>query len=91
MAEIIEGVNTRRIYKLTVFCIVISALLGIAYNAITGEAGDGFSIASYLITALGFFVAVVAAGEWMGLESLDSFSETDLKRGKRYRVEYCEM
>lgn len=58
--------------------VILSTTLGVVYSAITKEVGDGFSIASYVITAVGFMVAVFTGGEWFGLEAPDSFGESSM-------------
>ncbi|OCL01650.1 hypothetical protein AOQ84DRAFT_213759 [Glonium stellatum] len=70
VVEIIEGLNT-------------ITIIGVVYSVIARDVGGGFGIASFAVTALAFAVAVIAAGEWLGLESLDSFTETDMWRGER--------
>lgn len=64
-------------------CVLASAIFGIVFGVIRKAVGDAFSIASYIVTAVAFVVAVVAAGEWFGLESPDSFSQTGVSEHER--------
>ncbi|KAF2681881.1 hypothetical protein K458DRAFT_488990 [Lentithecium fluviatile CBS 122367] len=83
MVEIIEGMNTGAIYAMAIGLIIASAIIGIVYSAVTKEVSDGFSVASYAVTASAFVVAVFAAGEWFGLESPDSFGESTMSPHER--------
>lgn len=38
------------------------------------DPGTGLSIASYILTCLSLILAVVVAGEWLGLRKPDAFS-----------------
>lgn len=64
-------------------CVLASAIFAVVFGVIRKAIGDAFSIASYLITAVAFIVAVIAAGEWFGLEPPDSFSQTGMSDHER--------
>ena len=54
--------------------ILISTGAGVAYAVVRSDPGTGLSIASYILTCLSLILAVVAAGEWLGLGKPDAFS-----------------
>ena len=58
---------------MTVILIFASLIIGIVYAVVAKDAGAAFSIAAYAITAFAFFVAIYAAGQWLGMESPESF------------------
>lgn len=57
-----------------VLIILVSAAGGVVYAVVKHDAPTGISISSYVLTALALIVAVVGAGEWLGLTKPDSFS-----------------
>ncbi|PVH92899.1 hypothetical protein DM02DRAFT_259836 [Periconia macrospinosa] len=73
MIEIVENVSTLAIIVMTVILIFASLIIGIVYAVVVKDAGAAFTIASYAITAFAFFVAIYAAGQWLGMESPESF------------------
>jgi len=54
--------------------ILISTGAGVAYAVVRSDPSTGLSIASYILTCLSLILAVVAAGEWLGLTKPDAFS-----------------
>lgn len=63
-----------KIYVFLILLIIISTGGGSAYAVLTGDAGTGLSIASYVLTVLALVLALVAAGDWLGLKKPDSFA-----------------
>ena len=45
-----------------------------AYAVVKDDTSTGLSISTYVLTCLSLIVAVVAAGQWLGLTKPDSFS-----------------
>jgi hypothetical protein len=44
------------------------------YAVLKGDTSTGLSIASYVLTCLSLTLALVAAGQWLGLKKPNSFS-----------------
>lgn len=68
--EIKETFDTGKIYVGLLLAVLLSLGAALAYGFATPDRdfATGFSLASWMITAFGFFAAVVAAGEVLGLE-----------------------
>lgn len=54
--------------------ILISTAAGVVYAVVLSDAGTGLSISSYVLACLSLILAVIVAGEWIGLTKPDSFS-----------------
>lgn len=68
--EVKETFDSMKIYLGLLLGILLSLGVALAYGfTMDSDFSTGFSIASWLITAFGFFAAVVAAGEYLGLDS----------------------
>lgn len=68
--DVKETFDSMTIYAGLFFAIILSFAAALGYGfAMQGDFSTGFSLASWMITALGFFAAVVAAGEYIGLDS----------------------
>jgi hypothetical protein len=65
---------TSKIYLLLILLIFISTGAGTAYAVVKSDPGTGLSIASFVLTSLSLVLALVAAGQWLGLAKPDSFS-----------------
>lgn len=63
-----------KIYVLLILLILISAGAGTAYAVVRSDPGTGLSMASFMLTCLSLTLALVAAGQWLGLSKPDSFS-----------------
>lgn len=68
---------------MTLLSIVLSIITAVVYSVARKDVGAAFGIASFLLGVFGFFVAVVSVGEWVGLESPSSFSNTETWAGER--------
>ena len=82
--EVVETFDSIKIYWGLLFAILLSLGAALAYGfTMDNDFSTGFSIASWMITAFGFFAAVVAAGEYFGLERPNSFAArgADLEQG----------
>jgi len=81
--EIVETFDTIKIYWALLFSILLSLGAALAYGfAMDNDFATGFTIASWMITAFGFFAAVVAAGEYFGMEKATSFqTRAGLEKG----------
>lgn len=72
--EIMETFDSMKIYMGLLLAVLLSLVTALAYGfAMGNDFGTGFSIASWMLTAFGFFAAVIAAGEYFGLEKFTSF------------------
>ncbi|KAM3424448.1 hypothetical protein BST61_g6452 [Cercospora zeina] len=68
--DVKETFDSSKIYMGLMFAIIVSLGAAVGYGfAMDNDFSTGFSIASWLITALGFLAAVIAAGEYFGLDS----------------------
>ncbi|CAK3876407.1 Hypothetical predicted protein [Lecanosticta acicola] len=68
--EVKETFDSMKIYLGLLLAVLLSLGVALAYGLVKdNDFSTGFSIASWLLTAFGFFAAVVAAGEYLGLES----------------------
>ncbi|RFU30732.1 hypothetical protein B7463_g5606, partial [Scytalidium lignicola] len=74
VVEIKEAADSNKIYWLLGFLIVLGTVAGVIYSVVTADAATGISIASYIVTCLSLILALVAAGQWLGLSKPDSFS-----------------
>ncbi|KAJ9625998.1 hypothetical protein H2204_010297 [Knufia peltigerae] len=72
--EIKETFDTSKIYFLLAVLILVSTAAGVVYSVLKSDPGTGLSIASYILTCLSLILAVVVAGEWLGLRKPDAFS-----------------
>ncbi|KAK5125343.1 hypothetical protein LTR85_000452 [Meristemomyces frigidus] len=81
--EVVETFDGGKIYWLVLLAVLLSLGAGLGYGfAMGNDFGTGFSIASWILTAFGFFAAVIAAGEYFGLEKPTSFQAgSDLEKG----------
>jgi hypothetical protein len=68
--EVKEQFDTVKIYIGLMLAVLSSLGVGLAYGFATEDRdfSTGFSIASWMITAFGFIIAAIAAGEFIGLE-----------------------
>ncbi|KAF7193862.1 hypothetical protein HII31_04752 [Pseudocercospora fuligena] len=67
--EIKETFDSTKIYAALLLVILLSLGAALGYGfGMNNDFSTGFSIASWLITAFGFFAAIVAAGEYFGLD-----------------------
>jgi hypothetical protein len=68
--EIKEQFDTVKIYIGLLMAVLSSLAAGLAYGFATEDRdfATGFSISSWMITAFGFVLAAIAAGEYIGLE-----------------------
>jgi hypothetical protein len=72
--EIIETFDSSVIYAGILLAALLSLGVALAYGfTMDGDFSTGFSIASWLITAFGFFAALVSISEIAGMESFTSF------------------
>ena len=62
------------IYFLLAVLILISTSGGVVYAVIREDTSTGLAIASYVLTCLSLILALVAAGEWLGLSKPNSFA-----------------
>jgi hypothetical protein len=46
----------------------------VVYAVVKADTATGLAISSYVLTCLSLILAVVAAGQWLGLTEPDSFS-----------------
>lgn len=68
--DVKETFDSSKIYMGLMLAILISLGAALGYGfAMDNDFSTGFSIASWVITALGFLAAVIAAGEYFGLDS----------------------
>ncbi|PPJ56533.1 hypothetical protein CBER1_03902 [Cercospora berteroae] len=68
--DVQETFDSSKIYMGLMLAIMISLGAALGYGfAMDNDFSTGFSIASWVITALGFLAAVIAAGEYFGLDS----------------------
>lgn len=68
--EVKETFDSMKIYFGLLLAVLLSLGVALAYGFVMdNDFSTGFSIASWLLTAFGFFAAVVAAGEYLGLDS----------------------
>jgi hypothetical protein len=65
---------TSKIYVLLILLIAISTGSGTAYSVVKSDPATGLSIATYVLTCLSLILALVAAGQWLGLSKPGSFS-----------------
>ncbi|KIW18089.1 hypothetical protein PV08_02376 [Exophiala spinifera] len=72
--EIKETFDTSKIYFLLAILILVSTAAGVVYSVVKSDPGTGLSIASYILACLSLILAVVVAGEWLGLRKPDAFS-----------------
>ena len=66
--------TSSKIYILLAIVIVISTGAGVLYAVLRSDTSTGLSIASYILTCLSLILAVVAAGQWLGITKPDAFS-----------------
>jgi len=68
--EVKEQFDTVKIYIGLLLAVLSSLAVGLAYGFATEDRdfATGFSISSWMITAFGFIIAAIAAGEYIGLE-----------------------
>ena len=66
--------QSRKIYFALGLLIVISTGGGTAYAVVCSDPSTGLSIATYVLTCLSLILALVAAGQWVGLSKPDAFS-----------------
>jgi hypothetical protein len=67
--EVKEQFDTVKIYIGLLAAVLSSLAVGLAYGFATDrDFATGFSISSWMITAFGFVIAAIAAGEYIGLE-----------------------
>ncbi|ERF68470.1 hypothetical protein EPUS_03788 [Endocarpon pusillum Z07020] len=74
VVEIKETFDTSKIYVLLILLILVSAGAGTAYAVVQSDPSTGVAIASFVLTSLTLILALVAAGQWLGLSKPDSFS-----------------
>ena len=74
VCDLLTHCTSSKIYILLAILIVVSTGAGVLYAVLKSDAGTGLSIASYILTCLSLILAVVAAGEWLGISKPDSFS-----------------
>ena len=82
--EVKETFDSIKVYWGLLFAVLLSLVVALVYGFLMdNDFATGFSIASWLITAFGFFAAVIAAGEYFGLEKPTSTfeAEPDLEAG----------
>jgi len=81
--EVVETFDSTKIYWGVMLAVLLSLATALAYGfAMGNDFATGFSIASWMLAAFAFFAAVVAAGEYFGLEKPTSFQgEADLEKG----------
>jgi hypothetical protein len=65
---------TSKIYILLILIILVSTGGGVVYAVVKDDTSTGLTISTYVLMCLGLIVAVVAAGQWLGLTKPDSFS-----------------
>lgn len=67
--EVKETFDSMKIYFGLLLAVLLSLGVALAYGFVMdNDFSTGFSIGSWLLTAFGFFAAVVAAGEYLGLD-----------------------
>jgi hypothetical protein len=54
--------------------IFLSCAGGLIFSFLRGDFGGGFSIASYVITCISLAIALLAASDFLGMETPDSFT-----------------
>jgi hypothetical protein len=65
---------TSKIYILFALIILASTAGGVVYAVVKADTSTGLTISSYVLACLSLILAVVAAGQWLGLTKPDSFS-----------------
>ncbi len=58
--------------------ITLSTAGGLVYSYMYSDFSSGFSIASYSVTCFSLILALIAAGEYFGMESPAAFSANDV-------------
>ncbi|KAF1980924.1 hypothetical protein K402DRAFT_399020 [Aulographum hederae CBS 113979] len=75
----IEAFNARALCWWLSVAIFLSLAVALVYGFLMDkDFATGFGIASWMVTSVGFLIAVVAAGQWLGLESADSFGSRNV-------------
>jgi len=72
--EVIETFDSAKVYVGILLAALLSLGVALAYGfTMDGDFSTGFGIASWMVTAFGFFAALVSISELAGLESFTSF------------------
>ena len=66
------------IYVAMGIAILLSSAGGLIYSFLRSDFGGGFSIASYVITCFSLAVALLAASDFLGMETPDSFAANNV-------------
>lgn len=67
--EIVETFDSIKLYLGLLLAVILSLGVSLGYGfAMGNDFGTGFSIGSWVLTAFGFFAAVIAAGEYFGMD-----------------------
>jgi hypothetical protein len=69
---------SRAVYIALLVSILLSASGGLVYSFLRHDFGAGFSIASYTIACLALVLALLAASDFIGIETPDSFAANDV-------------
>ncbi|KAH8802518.1 hypothetical protein F5884DRAFT_473796 [Xylogone sp. PMI_703] len=74
LIELFEVPNTATIYGLLYLVIILCTGAGIAYAVISKDIATGISLGGYMVACLALILALVSAGEFIGLQRPDSYS-----------------
>jgi hypothetical protein len=68
----------RSVYTALLVSILLSTSEGLVYSFLRHDFGAGFTIASYTIACLALVLALLAASDFIGMETPDSFAANDV-------------
>jgi hypothetical protein len=68
----------RAVYIALLVSILLSTSGGLVYSILRHDFGGGFTIASYTIACLALVLALLAASDFIGMETPDSFAANDV-------------
>jgi ABC-type uncharacterized transport system permease subunit len=68
----------RSVYTALIVSILLSTSEGLVYGFLRHDFGAGFTIASYTIACLALVLALIAASDFVGMETPDSFAANDV-------------
>ncbi|KAI3318499.1 hypothetical protein HD806DRAFT_511822 [Xylariaceae sp. AK1471] len=71
--HIIESIDFRAIYLAVGLAVFTSAAVGAAYGVLNNDFDTGFTVASYVLAGASLVFTAIAASEFLGIETPDSF------------------
>ncbi|RYP21330.1 hypothetical protein DL767_009281 [Monosporascus sp. MG133] len=74
VVEIKEAVDTSKVYILLVLLILVSTGAGVTYAVVRQDLSTGLSISTYVLTCSTLVLALLAAGEFLGLSKPSRFA-----------------